>query len=200
MITEQQYQQAAELLGVDTASIKAVKQVESRGSGFLSDKSVTILFEPHIFWQELQREGKDPFKFLPQNADILYPNQKPGAYGKYSEQWPKLERAMRINIPAAYRSASWGLFQILGKYYHETGCKTIQEFVDSMKKDEGEHLILFCNLIKHRGLDSALRRKDWATFARYYNGAAYRQNKYDEKLASAYNSFSVPNEDSHKKA
>src|SRR5690606_7984441 len=31
-----------------------------------------------------------------------------------------------------------------------------------------------------------LRRKDWARFARLYNGPGYAQNRYDEKLAQAY--------------
>ena len=31
-----------------------------------------------------------------------------------------------------------------------------------------------------------LRRKQWAKFASLYNGPGYRQNRYDEKLATAY--------------
>lgn len=35
----------------------------------------------------------------------------------------------------------------------------------------------------------ALRNKDWATFARCYNGSGYAVNKYDEKLKAAYEKF-----------
>ena len=34
-----------------------------------------------------------------------------------------------------------------------------------------------------------LREKDWANFARGYNGAEYHQNKYDLKLQQAYHTF-----------
>lgn len=37
---------------------------------------------------------------------------------------------------------------------------------------------------------AALQKKDWKTFARLYNGPAYAQNGYDEKLSKAYFSFS----------
>ena len=35
----------------------------------------------------------------------------------------------------------------------------------------------------------ALQKKDWKAFARLYNGLAYAQNRYDEKLSTAYSSF-----------
>ena len=36
---------------------------------------------------------------------------------------------------------------------------------------------------------AALQKKDWPTFARLYNGPAYAQNRYDDKLSKAYFSF-----------
>jgi hypothetical protein len=36
---------------------------------------------------------------------------------------------------------------------------------------------------------AALQKKDWKAFARLYNGPAYAQNRYDEKLCNAYSSF-----------
>ena len=39
------------------------------------------------------------------------------------------------------------------------------------------------------GLAPALRRKDWANFARGYYGPGYAENRYDDKMASAYASF-----------
>ena len=52
--------------------------------------------------------------------------------------------------------------------------------------------------IYQRGVDdrgnksmlAALQKKDWKAFARLYNGPAYAQNRYDEKLDKAYFSFS----------
>ncbi|WP_081373109.1 N-acetylmuramidase domain-containing protein [Xylanibacter ruminicola] len=36
---------------------------------------------------------------------------------------------------------------------------------------------------------AALQKKDWKAFARFYNGPAYAQNRYDEKLSMVYSSF-----------
>ena len=36
---------------------------------------------------------------------------------------------------------------------------------------------------------AALQKKDWKAFACLYNGPAYAQNRYDEKLSTAYSSF-----------
>ena len=33
---------------------------------------------------------------------------------------------------------------------------------------------------------TALQKKDWKAFARLYNGLAYAQNRYDEKLSTAF--------------
>ena len=43
--------------------------------------------------------------------------------------------------------------------------------------------------IKVNKLDVHLRNLNWAAFAKGYNGASYKVNKYDEKLATAYNKF-----------
>ena len=41
----------------------------------------------------------------------------------------------------------------------------------------------------HGSMLAALQKKDWKAFARLYNGPAYAQNGYDEKLSTAYSSF-----------
>ncbi|HHS92586.1 MAG TPA: DUF3380 domain-containing protein, partial [Campylobacterales bacterium] len=33
--------------------------------------------------------------------------------------------------------------------------------------------------------------KDWATFARRYNGKSYKENQYDEKMEKQYNSSNL---------
>ena len=93
---------------------------------------------------------------------------------------------MRIDEEAAISSASWGLFQIMGFNHKICGCDTVGEFVSKMKENEGAQLDLFTAFVQSNKLDSYLREKDWAGFARRYNGPAYAENKYDEKLKSAY--------------
>ena len=186
MITDSQYEKSALLIGCDVPAVKAVAEVESKGSGFLSNGDVMILFEPHIFYGELKLKG-----ITPTVSDICYEKWGTKPYGKYSEQWPKLNRAIQIDETAALKSASYGKFQILGKYYYECGCKDVQEFVAAMKKDESEHLRLFTNLIISRGLQQALKKLDWVAFAKAYNGAGYAKNQYDIKLAKAYQKYNT---------
>ena len=45
---------------------------------------------------------------------------------------------------------------------------------------------LFTAFIQSNRLDTYLRNKDWAGFAKRYNGPAYAENQYDKKLEKAY--------------
>ena len=60
-----------------------------------------------------------------------------------------------------------------------------------MQKNEGEHLKAFVKFVQTENLARFLKNKDWAGFARRYNGPAFKKNKYDEKLAAAYAKFSA---------
>ena len=188
MITEKAFNDSAALLGVEPAVIKAVAEVESSGEGFLASGFPKILFEPHIFWKELNKHGIDPTSI--RNAeDILYQKWGSKPYGKNSAQPERLERAMTIDKIAALSSASWGKFQIMGFNYELAGFATLDAFVAAMHIDEDQHLHAFVNFVKNKNLVDELQRKDWAGFAIGYNGAGYKTNKYDEKLAAAYNKF-----------
>lgn len=189
MISEKAIQQAAKDLGVDIPTIRAVAEVESKGAGFLPDGRVKILFEPHIFWKELKHQGIDP-KTITGAADILYPVWGTKPYGKYSAQWPRMERAMLINKNAALCSASWGAFQVMG--FNWPSCAAdLTDFVNKMKTSEDEHLLMFVEYIQNNHLDDELQNKDWAGFARGYNGPAYTKNNYDGKLAAAYKKYLI---------
>jgi hypothetical protein len=188
MITQRAIDRAAQSLGVKTAVIRAVMDVESKGDGFLPSGDVKILFEPHIFWKELKKVKVNPADFVKGNEDILYPVWGTKLYGKYSEQWAKLQRAMLINNIAALCSASWGAFQIMG--FNWPACAaSLDEFVKNMRMSEDAHLTMFVDYIKSVGLQDELQNKDWAGFARGYNGPSYARNNYDKKLAAAYSKY-----------
>lgn len=185
MITEEQFIKSANILGCSVAAINAVAEVESAGGGFILPGVPKILFEPHIFWKELRSAGITPVV-----SDICYPVWKTRPYGKSSEQHGKLQQAVLINKEAAFKSASWGMFQVMGFNYKSCGCTTIQEFINKMYQSEDAHLELFVNYIKASHLDDELRELDWAGFARGYNGASYAKNRYDTKLVTAYKKYS----------
>lgn len=189
MISEKAFTDSAVKIGCDVAAIKAVAEVESSGDGFMKNGSVKILFEPHVFWQQLKRIGINPKDHLTGNEDILYQIWGAKPYGKYSEQHSRLERAKLISEEAALKSASWGKFQIMGYNHLASGYQSVFDFVVAMKRDEDSHLAAFVSFVLSKNLDDELINLEWAAFAFGYNGSGYKKNKYDEKLAAAYNKY-----------
>jgi hypothetical protein len=196
-ITEQDYIDAAQELGCQPAAVKAVAQVESSGSGFLPTGELVILFEPHVFWRQLKKKGRDVASISaahPELSDILYEKFKGHAGEKPSQQWERLRRA--VNLPyngamtAGYEATSFGKFQIMGFNHEACGYADVFELVGNLNKGESYHLKAFVNLIKDFGLGKVLAAKNWAKFALAYNGPAYKVNNYDTKLAAAFAKYS----------
>ena len=179
------------LLDCEPAALKAVKKVETGDKGgFLPSGRPTILFEGHIFWQQLRTRGIDPQRFTSSNEDILYPKWTKAHYKGGEAEYERLLRARHINEDAANASASWGMFQIMGFNHAACGEPSVASFVSSMCQSECRQLLLSVRFIReNRSMLAALQKKDWKAFARLYNGPAYAQNRYDEKLSTAYSSF-----------
>ena len=190
-ISEQDFVNAAKELDVEVAVVKAVKDVESSGSGFVFSNHPAILFESHVFWKELEKRNVKPTQY--KDSDILNKTWNEGkAYyvGGVAEH-ARLQKARLINCDAANASASWGLFQIMGNNYRACKCSSVSEFVERMCKSESEQLMLFVAFIKTNNLHQYLKRGNiqWASFARRYNGAGYEKNKYHTKLQQAYEKY-----------
>ena len=185
-LTDDQIKAAAEGAGLEYAALKAVALVESAGAGFLPDGRPKILFEGHVFYKQLKAAGLNPAKYLPANADVLYPAWDKTKYKGGAKEFDRLEKAEKIDIPCARRSASWGLFQIMGFNYALCGFPLLADFVAAMYVSEAEHLQAALAFIKSAGLMAALKAKDWPKFAKGYNGSGYAQNQYDQRLAEEY--------------
>ena len=184
-LTERDFEEAAASLEIEIAMIKAVAQVESPRGPFDHMGRPEILFERHYFHRRTSG------KYDKAHPDIS--NSAGGGYGKYSAQYGKLERAYALDRDAALRSASWGRFQIMGNNFAAAGFTSPAAFVLAMTKSEADHLKAFVNFVKaDKNMLAALRKRDWAGFAKRYNGAGYKKNQYDTKLADAYKKFSTP--------
>lgn len=192
-LTDEDFTQIAELLGCEPAALKAVQQVETGGrGGFFSPGKPAILFEGHIFWTQLKKRGSNPEDYVKGNENILYPKWEKGHYKGGIGEYDRLEQARKINREAADASASWGMFQIMGFNYAACGEESIESFVRSMCESEFKQLLLTANFIKKNSqMLQALQAKDWAVFAKCYNGPAYAQNSYDVKLEAAYQKYSL---------
>lgn len=196
LLSEQDLINFSNQFNLELAVVKAVNEVESNGKGFLIDGRPKILFEGHIFWRELEKRGINPRSYMnSSNQDILFENYTKKYYLGGTAEYTRLEKAKNLGqdkkiIDSANSSASWGLFQIMGFNAVSIGYKSIDEFVEKMNQNEGEHLRAFGLFLEKNNLIALLRNRNWASFALKYNGPAYKTNKYDEKLMKAYHKYS----------
>lgn len=187
--------------------LKAVIAVESNGGwfedvrndildldgpgGFLDGPDLPkILFEAHWF-SKFTNHAFD--KTHPQ---ISSPVWNRSLYKGGQTEYIRLYTAMDLDRTAALKATSWGLFQIMGFNFDKCGFKDVEEMVKAMKTSEYEHLQAFLKFCENQNLIVPLREKDWAKFARGYNGPAYATLNYHGKLAHAYQ-ISVQKEQNH---
>jgi len=199
-LTEDDFKDFAKEFNVELAAIKAVTEVESRGSGFLDDGRPIILFEGHVFWSQLNRKGLDSSELHATRVkNVLYQSWTKKYYEGGTKEYNRLEKAAGMSDDqrvhdSAYASASWGLFQIMGFHYKSLGFSSVDHYVSTMYIHEREHLKAFGQFISitkvsGKSLLEWLRGKNWAKFAYGYNGSDYAKNNYDVKLLNAYNKY-----------
>jgi len=181
----------------EAATIWAVVDVETsgitQGCGFRIDGRPQILYERHIFRRETQGRFDRTAPHLSGPA---------GGYGGLATQYGKLEEALALCEAAglgrepALRSVSWGLGQIMGFNAGLAGFASAEAMVNAMLDSEDAQVLAMSTFLRSRKLHKALLRRDWAAFARGYNGPTYAQNHYDIKLEQSYArlaSGSLPN-------
>lgn len=189
-LSEQDFQAAAARLGASVSAVKAVATVESNGGGFLADGRVKVQYEPHVMYRQLasnfNRARAD--KELVAHPDLVA--KKAGSYQPLDKEDKDMNLAAQlIDRTSALESASWGAFQIMGYHWKTLDYPTLQGFINDQYSAAGQLETFVRFILADPRLVKALRGKDWATFARIYNGPNYAANKYDTKLAAAYKQF-----------
>lgn len=194
-ITNQYYEEIAQELNVDVNSIKAFAQVESGGTGFLPCGIPKILYERHVLYRNSRRRD-NPLntqnrELSSSSAYILRPNASTQAIDKYSADlgsWARFVRAYEKGwtLNEVSCGVSWGAFQVLGENYRDMRLETAVKIADMSFKGEKEHLNIFLMFAKVKpGLLPALRRRDWESVARIYNGST-NVAVYAPRFRSAY--------------
>jgi len=185
-IPEEFWKKSAEILEVEIAALRAVAEVESHGSGFLPAPAIRpkVLFEGHAF-HKLTGGRYDHG-----HPNLSYPRWDRSQYsGSLTGEWKRLDQACLLDRAAALQSASWGMFQVMGFNYSYAGYLDVEAFVADQHAGAKEQARAFARYISRPPFLETLRKKDWAGFAGAYNGPGYRQNKYDSKLAAAYERY-----------
>lgn len=169
LLTQQEKEFLANLYKLEYKAVNAVYTVESSGSGFDPNTGlIKIQFEPH--WFEKYTKTK-----------IMN-----GVEGQPKE-WAAFEEAAKSDLHSAIMSTSWGLGQVMGFNHKSAGYITPEAMVDAFKESEYNQLKGMLEFIKNTpSMFAALQAKDWAIFAKFYNGPLYKNFNYDTRLAAAY--------------
>jgi hypothetical protein len=178
--------QIAKRIGVEPAALLAVAEIESAGRPFamVDGRPMPLIrWECHYFHRllpnELKPEGVAARLAHPRAGAIPNPNSQAARY-------QMLKRGMAIHEEAAIGSCSWGLGQVMGSHWRSLGYSSAQHLMKTACSGIPGQTELMARFIQKNGLTNNLRQKNWKAFARAYNGPAYRQNRYDEKMARAY--------------
>lgn len=184
--TRNEIEAVARELGIESAALMAVVEVESGGRFFAivnGREEPLIRFEGHYFDRRLPPDKQE----IARAARLASPTA--GAVANPASQaarWQLLEAAAAIDRKAAYESVSWGAGQVMGAHWLWLGFDNIDALVAEARSGAAGQIRLMARYIDRAGLVPALKAKDWAAFARGYNGPAYAKNRYDGKIAEAY--------------
>lgn len=209
-ITEGQWKEFAKNLECEVNVLKAIAIVESGGrSAFwvVNDQAGHKVHAPKINFERHTFSRLTSRRYDQTNPDISWrkaylsrskaPVGSPNAslhdkrvdpedlYDEH-QAYMRLVKAWSLDEAAAIQSTSWGKFQIMGENHKR--CKVgLDDFVSKMCRNEAGQVELLANFIRNqRPLWEAVKAKDWARIAKYYNGDQYKNYDYDTKLKQAY--------------
>ena len=183
--------EAARAHGVEPAVLLAVVEIESAGKAFEADgRTPRFLFERHVFHRELKRrapgklaQGVRGGLAIPQWSRATQYRDQATSAGRMS----LLSRARALDTECANLSTSWGVGQTMGFHAARLGFASATAMVAHMRAGGlAAQIDVMCRNISDMKLWDALKARDFAAFARRYNGAGYRQNQYDTRMAAAY--------------
>lgn len=188
-LTEQDFEEVAQKLGVEVAAIKAVVDIEAGKThqGFVAPGKPLINFDLTMFRRFATRRGVNLSKYSKSHS-IVFTSSK----GSQTRAHRRLEAAKTINSNAAIEGTFWGMFQIGGFNWKKCGAESLDDFVAKMSRSERDQLDMFAEFITSTGLLKHLQQKNWAAFARGYNGPSYARRSYHTRMASAYARHSKP--------
>lgn len=182
-LTEEDFEEVAAELGVEVAAIKAVVEIEAGRTheGFVAPGKPLVNFDLSMFRRFATRRGVNLSKYGKSHSVVFTSSR-----GSQTRAHQRLEAAKSINFNAAVEGTFWGMFQIGGFNWKKCGAKNIEDFVCRMSRSERDQLEMFANFIVSTDLLKYLKSKNWAAFARGYNGPGYAKRGYHTRMAQAY--------------
>ena len=187
-LDEDDYEAVAQRLDVEVPAMKAVVKIEagSTGRGFSKEGPALINFDLSVFRRNAARRGINLEKYRKSHPEVFKAPDIRKYGSQQAAQNARLESALEIDSVLAIESSFWGMFQIGGFNWKLCGTSSPQEFMRRMETSEQEQLNLFANFLENTGLVKHMRTRNWAAFARGYNGPSYAARKYHTRLSTAY--------------
>ncbi len=187
-LSEEDFREVAEELGVEVAAIKAVVDIEAGKAhkGFYQPGKPIINFDLSMYRKFAPKHGVS-LTSARKKAPVIFARPDTRKYGSYqAAQYARLEAARAIDDASALESAFWGMFQIGGFNWKLCGCSSVEEFVEKMSRSERDQLELFARLVTNCGMLKPLQQKQWLKFALKYNGPRAKSRGYHKRMASSY--------------
>lgn len=189
-VTDADIAKLADSLQCHPADLEAIAEVESGGFGWFPDGRIKILFEKHWMYKYLEGSARSAaVKAGVARASWISPKQ--GGYNDQSsadDRYELLEKAIKFNREGAFKSASYGTYQIMGFNHQVCGHPTAEDMFNKFCQSEVYQLSAFAAFLKSKGLVSAIKRRDFAEIERGYNGGglngayAYKMKVASDKL------------------
>lgn len=187
-LTEEDFREVAEELGVEVAAIKAVVEIEAgtKHEGFWANGKPIINFDLSMFRKFAARNKINLSRYQRSHA-VVFAKPNRARYGSYqAAQQARLDAARTIDDKTAIEGTFWGMFQLGGFNWKVCGTSSPDEFVRLMSRSERDQLELFAEFIRETGMLPLLKAKNWSAFARRFNGPTYARRGYHTRLARAY--------------
>jgi hypothetical protein len=178
-LTPSDFSRIAKAYDIPESRLRAVAEVEARGSGYDSTGRLIALYECHIAYRYTKGATRDKLV----KAGIAYP--------KWKRDYPKTSYD-RIDLcssiageEVAAMSTSWGLGQCMGFNHSMLGFSDALAMVKWLAISEANQLEGIIKFAKAKGILQALKDGKWRVFAQGYNGDGYEANNYHTKLETA---------------
>ena len=184
--TIQEYQDAANTLNAEIASVQAVSDVESSG---VTMWTVDGKQRPPVRLEAAWFGKFTNYKYNESDPDISSTDWNPAlAATTQSGAWAQVLKASNLDKVAAIQATSWGAFQIMGMHYADLGYKIPEDFVNAAFTEAGQMQMFVKFIESERNIWNALKAKNWTAFATGYNGTG-QVATYAANIESAYERY-----------
>jgi LAS superfamily LD-carboxypeptidase LdcB len=193
-------QALARMVGIDVASVLAVWYVESGGRRHTPSQAI-IRFENHLFYRNWGKSNESLYNRhfrhgghagqagrAWQNHQFRKSASEPfqDFHGNQAREYEVLHFARQLGgHDPALLSISIGGPQILITHYSRIGYASPRQMFDAFQASERFHVLGFFDFCQRGGLLRFLRTRQWAGFARRYNGSG-QVERYAVHLVRAY--------------